>query len=82
MMEFVVVLLTKRRFENKVSPVRDETGNRTNIRIGSKNTVLPESDVKLEIEEREDNDTLDNPKKKYLNGKSGDQNKLVRFLRV
>ena len=66
MMEFVIVLLTKRRFENKVSPVRDETGNRMNIRIGSKNSVLPKSDVKLEIEEREDNDTLDNPKKKYL----------------
>ena len=66
MMEFVIVLLTKRRFENKVSPIRNESGNRTNIRIGSKNTVVSKSDVKLDVEGHEDNDTLDNPQKKYL----------------
>ena len=67
MMEFVVVLLTKRRFENKVSPMRNETGKRTNIKIGSKNTTVSKSDEKLEVEKHEDNDTLDNPQKKYLN---------------
>ena len=66
MMEFVVVLLTKRRFENKVSPMRNETGKRTNIKIGSKNTTVSKSDEKLEVGKHEDNDTHDNPEKKYL----------------
>lgn len=66
MMEFVIVLLTKRRSEKKISPMKSDTQNQTNVKIGSKKTIVPKSNVKLEIEASGDNDAHDNPQNKYL----------------
>ena len=66
MMEFVVVLLTKRRFEDRISPIKNDTKCKTSIKIGSKNTIVSKPDAKLGIGAHDDVDIEDNPHNRYL----------------
>ena len=66
MIEFMIVLLAKRRFENKVSPIKIDTKHKTNIKIGSKNTTIAKSEVKLKVDEKEESNRHENPHNRYL----------------
>ena len=66
MIEFMIVLLVKRPCENKVSPMKTEAKYKTNIKIGSKNTTVSKSEVKLKVDEKEDASRNENPHNRYL----------------
>ena len=67
MIEFVIVLLSKRCFEKKISPTQRDTRSKHSLKIGSKRTSLYENDIKLVIRENVDADIHGNPHNDNLN---------------
>ena len=66
MIEFVIVLLSKRRFEKKISPMQRDSKSKPRLKIGSERTSVYKNDVKFMVEGNEDADIHENIHNTYL----------------
>ena len=66
MIEFVIVLLAKRQFEKRISPMENDKKIKANIIIGSKKTTVSKADANAEAGVLENVDVENSPHNRYL----------------
>ena len=66
MIEFIIVLLSKRCFENKISPMKIDTKTKHSLKIGSKRTNVYKKDIQLVGEENGNDGIHENRHNNYL----------------